>query len=220
MATRCLMFGNAGFVGFPVVGALFGHEAILYAAIANIPGNLLQFSAGVSMFARFAGASGEEGRVRGWRHALAELERLVTSPTLVSSVALLLLVLAGVSDLGPVGEALSTVGQFTTPAALFIVGSSLARYPLAEMFGNWRAYLVALCRLLVIPLASMVALGPLGLDGVMLGVVVVVSGMPVVTSGTLYCLRYGVDVEPMIQATFLTVVGSVASIPLVIACLG
>lgn len=129
------------------------------------------------------------------------------------------LVLAGVNDLGIVGGALDIVGQLTTPAALLIIGSSLARYDLSAMFGNPRAYLAAACRLLVIPLAAAVLLHALGIDPTVVAVVVIGVGMPVATNGTLYCLQYGVDMKPMIQTTFLSVVGSIATIPLLVAVL-
>ena len=41
--------------------------------------------------------------------------------------------------------------------------------------------------------------------------------MPVATNGTLYCLQYDVGLKPMVQATFLSVVGSIATIPLVVS---
>ena len=31
-----LMFGNVGFMGYPVVASIFGHEAIFYAAVLNV----------------------------------------------------------------------------------------------------------------------------------------------------------------------------------------
>ena len=40
------IFSNIGFMGFPVVRAIFGSEAVFYAAIFNMPFNLLSFSLG------------------------------------------------------------------------------------------------------------------------------------------------------------------------------
>ena len=31
-----LMFGNVGFMGYPVVASIFGHEAVFYAAVLNV----------------------------------------------------------------------------------------------------------------------------------------------------------------------------------------
>ena len=32
-----LIFSNCGFIGFPVVQAIFGHQAVFYNAVVNIP---------------------------------------------------------------------------------------------------------------------------------------------------------------------------------------
>ena len=56
----------------------------------------------------------------------------------------------------------------------------------------------------------------LGLSAIT-AVVALGIGMPVATNGTLYCLQYDVDLKPMVQATFLSVVGSIATIPLVVS---
>ena len=204
-----IAFGNCSFMGFPVVSAVLGGQAVLLLAIVSIPANLLMFSVGVSLFS----ARG------GWRRYLRSCAGSFKSPTLIASMFTLVLVLSGVNDLGIVGGALDIVGQLTTPAALLIIGSSLARYDLSAMFGNPRAYLAAACRLLVIPLVAAVLLHALGIDPTVVAVVVIGVGMPVATNGTLYCLQYGVDMKPMIQTTFLSVVGSIATIPLLVAVL-
>ncbi len=201
-----ITFGNCGFMGFPVAAAVLGQQSVLLLAIANIPANLVMFSLGVSMFRSHGG----------WRR-MARARRVRGSPTLIASIATLVLVLAGVNDLGILGGAFDIVGQLTTPAALLIVGSSLARFDLRAMFGNWRAYVATFFRLLAIPVVVLVALQALGVNPAITAVVALGIGMPVATNGTLYCLQYDVDLKPMVQATFLSVVGSIATIPLVVS---
>lgn len=41
-----LMFGNVGFMGYPVVAALFGHEAVFYAAVLNVVNTFAVFTVG------------------------------------------------------------------------------------------------------------------------------------------------------------------------------
>lgn len=202
-----ITFGNCGFMGFPVAAAVLGQQSVLLLAIANIPANLVMFSLGVSMFRSHGG----------WRRMLASCAASLRTPTLIASIATLVLVLAGVNDLGILGGAFDIVGQLTTPAALLIVGSSLARFDLRAMFGNWRAYVATFFRLLAIPVVVLVTLQALGVNPAITAVVALGIGMPVATNGTLYCLQYDVDLKPMVQATFLSVVGSIATIPLVVS---
>ena len=48
------LFGNVGFMGFPIVASLFGDAAVFYASLYNIPFNLLTYSLGVMMISRAA----------------------------------------------------------------------------------------------------------------------------------------------------------------------
>ena len=41
-----LMFGNVGFMGYPVVASIFGHEAVFYAAVLNVVNTFAVFTVG------------------------------------------------------------------------------------------------------------------------------------------------------------------------------
>lgn len=210
------VFGNVGFIGYPVLSAIYGPTAVLYAAIASIPNSLVLYSVGEAML-QSAAAPGSEGaadEALPLRRRLARMARSTMSPTFLASLALLALVLLQVDDLGVLGDGLGVVGDFTTPAALLVTGAALASYNPLDMFTNWRAYVTAVARLLLVPLAMLALMGGLVPDELVRGVIVVGAAMPVASVGVLFCLLYGVDVKPMMQATFLSILGSVASIPL------
>jgi len=41
-----LMFGNVGFIGYPIVASIFGYEAVFYAAILNVANTFFVFTVG------------------------------------------------------------------------------------------------------------------------------------------------------------------------------
>lgn len=47
--TFMLMFGNTGFIGFPVLSGLFGQEAVLYGALCDAVYNVFMFTIGISI---------------------------------------------------------------------------------------------------------------------------------------------------------------------------
>ncbi|MDM8299602.1 AEC family transporter [Collinsella tanakaei] len=201
-----IAFGNVGFIGFPVLGAVLGPDAVLYAAIANIPWYILSSSAGVLMISGIP-----EG---GAAKAARESAKRLLSPMLGASVVVLAMALAGVNDLGVLGDGLSNCGAFTTPAALLICGSSLANYSAREMVTNWRAYVACAMRLVGVPLLLLCAFRGIAPTQLTLAVIVLGQAMPVATNGILYCLMYGVDAKPVMQGMFLSVFASIVTIPL------
>lgn len=200
-------YGNVGLIGFPVLSAVLGPEAVLLAAIANIPWNIFVFSAGMIMVSGVPGG--------GAAQVARTCAKKLLSPVLIASVAVLVLVLLGVNDLSILGDGLAACGNFTTPAALLISGSSLANYSAREMLGNWRAYASVAMRLVGVPVALLLVMRALVSNPYVLSIIVLGQAMPVATNGILYCLMYDVDAKPMTQGTFLSIVGSIVTIPLV-----
>ncbi len=209
-----ITFGNVGFIGYPALSAIFGPSAVLYAAIANIPFNLFNFSIGAAMVK--AGAQKEkENEQLDLGDRIRDMVRDMVNPTFIASFVLLALVLLGVHDLGILGDGLSTIGGFTTPAVLLVLGATLAAYDVREMFGNWRAYVAGIARLAIVPIAILLLLGGHITDDLARGVLVVGSAMPAASNGVLFSLLYGVDPKPMMQANFVTIIASVVTIPLI-----
>ena len=206
-----ITFGNVGFIGYPALSAIFGPQAVLYAAIANIPFN---FSIGATMVK--AGAQDTHERASlSFGERLRELVRDAVNPTFFASFILLALVLLGIHDLGILGDGLATIGNFTTPAVLLMLGSTLASYNAREMLGNWRAYAAGAARLVLVPCAILFILGGFITDPLARGVLVVGSAMPAASNGVLFSLLYGVDPKPMMQANFVTIIASILTIPLI-----
>jgi predicted permease len=191
-------FGNVGFIGFPVTEAIFGSSSIFYTAVFNLPFNLLVFSVGVTFLSK--------------QKQKISIGTFIT-PSMIASI--LAIILAFLDYKGPAiaGSLTEMIGSITTPAALMIIGSSLADMPVKDMFNNVRVYIFSLLRLIVVPLITYVVFGLFIKDTLLLGVTVIIAAMPVATNGTMLCLQYGGDEKLMAQGTFITTVLSIVTIP-------
>lgn len=195
------MFGNVGFIGFPVLTALFGEKAIFLAAIFNIPMNLFCFSIGILMVA----PKGTKLK------ATAML-----NPTVVASFAALLLYLLPVSLPGVVNEGLSLIGDPTIPLAMMLIGSSLAQIPFREVLNVPRLYLLSLIKLIVCPLLVFFVLQWFIDDSLLLGIAAVLSAMPVATNATMLCIEYNGNELLASRGVFISTLLSLVTIPLLV----
>ena len=59
-----------------------------------------------------------------------------------------------------------------------------------------------------------------GMTPMFITTLVLEMAMPVGSNGTLYCLQYGKDARPMMQCTFLSIICSILTIPLVTTLCG
>ena len=207
-----IAFGNTGFIGFAVLAAIFGPDSVLYGAVYNIPYNIFLFSVGM-LFVMSGGNDGERGP--GAAYQLKLIGKQLVSPCLISCFVAMGLAIFGITDSGYVGQACELLGQMTVPAAMLIIGSSLAKMPLKDMVSDGWSYVTAALRLIVVPLV-LFALGGLFIkDPYILAIVVILSAMPAASSGTMMCLAYGGDVRVMARGTFLTTVLSLVTLPLI-----
>ncbi len=202
MVGFALMFANVGFIGYPIVSSIFGPEAVFYAALLNMPNTFFIFTAGVML-------------VRG-EYSIKRLNpKVLFSPAMLAAFLAALIVALGVRMPEVVARPVTMVGAITVPAALMVIGSSMARLPLRQIMGSAKVYVASAVRLLVVPVAVYALFRVCGVSAVINDINTVVIAMPVASFGTMFCLKYGRNPSLITEMTFLTTVGSIITIPLI-----
>ncbi len=199
-----LSFPNVGFIGIPVVTAFFGPEAVIYAVIFMLPFNVLSYALGPVMLS---------GGFRNFSF------RKLFTPAVVASVAALVMTLFRLRPPIQVGECLNIVGDITAPLSLMVIGSILAGLPIGRVFASPRLWALTALRLIVLPVLLRLLLQPLGMEELALSVAIVEMAMPVAANGSMLCMEYGGDMDTMAQATFLTTLLSMVTVPLMVTVL-
>jgi len=202
MFSFMLMFANVGFIGYPIVASIFGKQAIFYAAILNAPGTLFIFVAGTAFIL------GDGGKLR-------FDYRTLYCPAMVAAYASIAIVALGITGIPRIiAQPFHLIGDMTVPAALLVIGSSMANMDRRHLLGSVSLYVMAFFRLLAIPVGFFFLFRSFGVSPVINNINTVVIGMPVASYGTMFCLKYGRDTADMVQGTLITTVLSVVSIPL------
>ena len=201
------IFGNTGFLGIPVVKSVLGAEAGMYAALLNIPFNLLAYTVGIAMLA----GGRAQGKSFDWK--------LILNAPLIVSVLSVILLCFHVQLTGPIGTATELLGDMILPGSMLIIGASLGQQKLKDVFGDWRVYLFAPMRLIAVPIILWGILHFVVKDPIFLGAMVLQGAMPVAAFATMLSIRYGGNVQMASKTVFVTTVLSVATIPLVVALL-
>lgn len=207
-----MAFGNVGFIGFPVIDAIFGAEAVFYTSVFNLPFNLLCFSVGAAFVKQSskdaAGQKKEKWDAKKWRSILV-------TPCMIASVISVIMAFARLGAPSWLASTASMLGAVTTPVALLIIGMALAEMPVKEMFSNPRIYLFSALRLLALPAVTLLIFSSFVSDPLLLGICTVISAMPVATSGTMLCMQYDSDEKLMAQGTFISTLFAIVTIPIV-----
>lgn len=202
-----LMFANVGFIGYPIVSSIFGPKAVFYAALLNVPNTFFIFTAGVML-------------VKGEYSIRQFNPKVLLSPALIGAFIAALLVAFGVHTPEMIARPVTMVGNITVPAALMIIGSSMARLPLREIIGSGKVYATSFLRLVIVPLSVYFLFRLCGVNTLINNINMVVIAMPVASFGTMFCMKYGRNPSLMTEATFITTLFSIITIPLITLLFG
>ena len=203
-----MMFGNVGFMGYPIVASIFGHEAVFYAAVLNVVNTFAVFTVGTILI------TGKT--VNGPKFQ----KKVLWSTPMLSAYVTMLIVALRIADIPAwISQPLTMIGNITVPAALLIIGSSMSQLPLRALLGNRTIYLTTLLRLALLPIGIHYLFTLLGFDPFVVGINTVVIAMPVATYGTILCLRHGKDTTLITELTFITTLLSMLTIPLLVTYL-
>ena len=200
-----MTYSNIGFMGFPLMDALYGQTAVFYAAIINIIFNISVFTCGVLMMN--AGKDGGNTKLK-WRNLLSPG---VSVSTL--SVAVYLLNISFPEDIKSV---VSSVGNITTPLAMILIGATLATMDVKSIFNDWHVYFYSAVKQIVIPLLFWPALKFLIHDPFILAVVFILILMPVANTSVLFATEYDGDEKLAAKTIFITTVMSIVTVPLLL----
>ena len=204
-----LMFGNVGFMGYPVVASIFGHEAVFYAAVLNVVNTFAVFTIGTILITGKSEMEGER----------FQKKVLYSTPMLAAYLTMAIVALEIDNIPEAISQPLTMLGNITVPAALLIIGSSMSNLPLRSLLGNPTVYITTLFRLAILPIGIHFLMNATGFSPMVVNINTLVIAMPVATYGTILCLKYEKDTTMMTEVTFITTLLSMISIPMLVTFL-
>ena len=194
------VFANTGFLGFPLMEALYGQKGLLLAVVYNMAYNIFMYSFGVHML------SGEVG----------DFKKMILNPVSLASVVAIIIFISPFKIPIIVETPIKDIGALTVPLSMIIVGSGLAPIPIRRILSDYSAYLVSFFRLLFWPALMIVGMLFLPIDPQTKAIAVLMTALPCGSMNVIFSEKY--DCEPEFAAR--TVVQSMVlmsiSLPLMI----
>ena len=195
-ATVC---SNAGFLGIPIIGGLYGPMGTLLISVALIPQRVVMWSAGLSLFTKTDSRS--------------VIRKLLTHPCIVAVFIGFALMLLGNPALPqPLQKALSGASSSNTCLSMLVIGSILAGAEHIDL-KDGMMWWYTLARLLLIPLFVFVLLLPLPIDPLIRGVMVLASGMPAGSTTAILAAKYDGDAPFASRLVFVSTLLSLITLP-------
>ena len=202
LAINMSVFANTGFIGFPLVNAIFGSGGMIYAVVYNLLYNVFMYTLGIRLF--------------GEKNEKLDIKAFVLNPLTLSSILSIVLFFLPLDGGGVVEDSLSTIGGMSGPLSMMLVGSWLIGVDLKSVLKKPLCYLVSLMRLLILPLLVFFVLSLLDVDELMTDTITLISAIPVGTLNVIFSKKFGGDSHLANETMMQSLVLSVVTIPLIV----
>jgi hypothetical protein len=197
-----LIFGNTGFIGLPVMNALYGKEAVFYASMVEMANDILMFTIGIMLIQVSAGA---ETKFR-----LKEF----LSPGIFGVIIGFALFLLGITLPEFLGKSVSVIGAATTPLSMIVIGSQLGGIRLRELAGDRSIYAASFIKLLIVPaIALLIVRFAFGDVSLLAKVVIMSFAMPGAACTVIFSQQYNSDADFAAKGVLMSTLFCLATIP-------
>ena len=196
------IYSNCGFMGIPLMNALFGMEGVFYLTAYITVFNIIVWTHGIILI------SGEKD--------IKKVIKVFYSPTIISIVLGIICFFLKLRLPEVPSRAFNFVVQLNTPLAMIVSGVTMAETDIPELLKNKRVYIVCALRLLLLPAILSVLLSLLPLDEKVRMTVIVAAAAPPAAMCTLQCIRYGRNSVYASELFTAGTVFSVATLPMMV----
>ncbi len=202
------MFSNNGFMGFPLGLAIWGNKGLFLMSVANVVSNFLIFSVGLKMLTK--GYPIKEK---------INLKKMIVNNINIAVVLGFVFYIGQIPMPQGVSSLLDYLSQITAGLSMIVVGLSLSRMEIRDVFRSGRMFVLSAMRLLGIPLLCILVMNliPLKTDPMLKAILILMAALPAASSQTILAEQYGTNTRDAGRAIFITTLFCVITIPISMA---
>ena len=214
------VFSNIGFMGFPLISAVYGSEALLYASFFVIPYNVLIYTWGIMAMRKKDEKEGtdeknlKEGNGTSGILAKDKFGR-VFNIGVIACIITIIIYLSRIRVPAIVENVITSLSALTAPLSMIVIGDSFSKINIRSLLSDGQIILFSIIKQMLIPIVGVFVLKLCGLDNMMMAVCMVMLATPVGSMTAMLAQQYDGEYELASKGIALTTVLSVVTMPLV-----
>lgn len=197
------IFSNIGFMGFPVISAVYGANALLYASLFLFPYNILIYTYGIMAM----------GKTNGSKQKL-QLKKILNIGVIACIVSITIY-LIDIPMPTVVTTTVTSLSNLTAPLSMFVIGQSMIHIKVGELFSDIRLFAFSIIKLILLPIVGILLLRIFVHDSLIVGVCMIMMATPVGSMTAMLAQQYDGNYFLASKGVALTTILSVVTIPLV-----
>lgn len=202
------VFSNTGYVGFPILNAVYGSEGVVYGSVFNMFFVILVWTYGIFLYRGPAQGPLKE-----------ELRRALFNPSILAVAAGILIMLGGVRLPQFLVTSIEALGSMTGPLSMLVTGSLLAEVKLRDHLRDWTIYYGTATRLVILPLILYFIAAGTGLVSKVTNTIVIMTAMPAATMTSIFAQHFEADSDYAAVVVAATTIASLFTMPVLLRSL-
>lgn len=201
------VYSNCGFIGIPLIQAIYGQEGVFYMTAYITIFNLFVWSHGLTLMCGTASSP------------IATIKKCIQPVTIMIFLGIICFLLR-IKVPAIIGNSFNCIGAMNTPVAMIVAGCNLAESDLIGTLKRSRSYVISFVKLVLIPIICILVMkfipaGPVFVTSVLIGV-----ACPAGAMGTVLALQNDKNSNYASELFTLTTLLSLVTIPGVIMVMG
>jgi predicted permease len=198
------IYSNCGYMGLPVLEALYGQIGIFYASIYITIFNIFTWTNGVMIFTG--------------KRDIKSMKKALINPGIIAVFIGLFIFIFSIKLPYPVAKTLEMFGTMTTPLSMLIIGALIANMDFKKLFSGLALYYVTAIRLIVLPLLVLMVMKILKIsDTMLLGTCVTTASMPAAANTAIFAERYNGNSALASRIVAFSTIVSMITIPIILS---
>jgi predicted permease len=196
-------FGNSGFFGTPILEAVMGQdhpEVAMFSALYSLVMNAMCWTVASTIITR--------------NPKYISVKKIFFNPnTIAAAVTIIMMCFTFVLP-NRIYDMVATLGTFSTPLCMFILGMRLALVDVRELFGNWRQYVVAMVKNVGFALFAFGAMYFIPVEGYVKQALFIICCCPVANMVLSFAEMLGKGQKTAANVVLLSTISSLVTLPL------
>ena len=195
------VYSNCGFMAMPLLSATLGADGVFYGSAYFAVFIILTWTHGLCLY------DGILKEISG--------KKILTNPGILGVTIALILFVAGIKLPYVLDETVGHLAALNTPLGMMLTGAYLTKVDFKKAFKSFSLYGVAVLRLLVIPLLTIIAAKIMGLPETAAKATIICAACPTASVAALFAAIYALDAGYATQLVSVIIIISIVTIPLV-----
>lgn len=197
-----IMYTNCGFIGLPLMSALYGPLGVFYCTGFITAFNLICWSYGVSMLVKLP--------------LKEKIIKIITGRNMIAIILGLLFYFFSIRLPNTLLNPMISIGSMNASLALIIVGATIMKNPIKRMFLDLRGYYILIIHNIIIPFIIVLFLTKINTTDMIKNIVLIAMACPVGATTTTFALKFNRDEKYASSLLGLSTIFCVITIPLLI----